>query len=284
VVRRGFYWRREDSKRVRRYRCLRCRRSFSSSRGSNCFGQKKRRANRWVAALLGNGVSERAAARILKLNRKTVTRKNRLLSLQAREERLEWLDQMRNDSRKVASVQFDEMESFERSKCLPLSMPIVVLPDRKILSFRVGEMPAKGLLAAISRKKYGPRRDERPEMAESLFRELKDVLSEDVEITSDRNPKYPAWVKKSFPQARHKTVKGKRGCVVGQGELKRVVFDPLFAFNHSAAMLRANVNRLFRRTWCTTKRADRLALHMELYVREHNRRVDGLKAKKEMIR
>ena len=280
VVRRGFYWRGEDSKRIRRYRCLKCRRSFSSSRWSDCFGQKKRTVNRWVADLLGNGVSLRAASRILKLNRKTVTRKGKLLALRARGERLEALEQFRVSGKTLPSVQFDEMESFERSKCLPLSIPLVVSPDRKILSFRVGEMPAKGPLAEISRKKYGIRADERPKMAEDLFQELKGVLAEDVEILSDKNPKYPAWIEKAFPKARHKTVKGKRGCVVGQGELKRVVFDPLFAFNHTAAMLRANINRLFRRTWCTTKRAERLALHMELYVKQHNRRVDELAAKK----
>lgn len=35
-------------------------------------------------------------------------------------------------------------------------------------------------------------------------------------------------------------------------------------------MLRANVNRLFRKTWCTTKRADRLYAHLILYAHFHN--------------
>ena len=58
---------------------------------------------------------------------------------------------------------------------------------------------------------------------------------------------------------------------MGQGELKKIGFDPLFDLNHTAAMIRANINRLFRRTWCTTKRADRLEAHLELYVQYHNR-------------
>jgi hypothetical protein len=48
-----------------------------------------------------------------------------------------------------------------------------------------------------------------------------------------------------IPGAVHTTVKGRHGCVVGQGELKKIVFDPLFSFNHTAAMARANINRLF---------------------------------------
>jgi len=36
-------------------------------------------------------------------------------------------------------------------------------------------------------------------------------------------------------------------------------------------MLRANVNRLIRRTWCTTKRIDRLVDHLTIYADYHNR-------------
>ncbi|MCB0350947.1 MAG: transposase, partial [Bdellovibrionales bacterium] len=71
----------------------------------------------------------------------------------------------------------------------------------------------------------------------------------------------------------HLTTPGQRGCVAGQGELKKVAFDPLFSINHTFAMCRANINRLLRRTWCTTKRPDRLVAHLDLYVNFHNRRL-----------
>ena len=35
-------------------------------------------------------------------------------------------------------------------------------------------------------------------------------------------------------------------------------------------MMRANINRLFRKTWCTTKKPERLIDHIELYVQYHN--------------
>jgi len=87
---------------------------------------------------------------------------------------------------------------------------------------------------------------------------------------SDQCPRYPGLVKKLFPQATHETSKGRRGCVVGQGELKAGGWDPLFALNHTAAMFRAHVSRLFRRTWNTTKKPAHLAAHMTLYVAHHN--------------
>jgi hypothetical protein len=191
-----------------------------------------------------------------------------------KQERLHELKQMTESGEPLDAIQFDEMESSERSKCLPLSIPLAVDPKtRRILSFRVGKMPAKGPLARISRKKYGPREDQRPAIAHSLFTEVKPIISPRALITTDQNPRYPVWLKPHFPQATHRTVKGQRGCVVGQGELKKTVFDPLFALNHTCAMLRANINRLVRRTWCTTKRADRLDAHIELYVHFHNHRL-----------
>ncbi len=142
--------------------------------------------------------------------------------------------------------------------------------SRRILGFRVGRIPAKGLLVARSLKKYGLRMDERKSMRRSLFAEMKPFLSDCVVIKSDENPHYPRDVKRFFPGGYHQTFKGRRGCVVGQGELKAGGFDPLFSLNHSFAMIRANVNRLFRRTWNTTKKPECLALHLALYVFYHN--------------
>lgn len=199
-------------------------------------------------------------------------RKFLFLADQARLEREEYLKGLKQEGHVFASFQFDEMESSERSKCLPLSIPLIVLPgSRKILSFRVARMPAKGLLAHFSRKKYGSREDDRAASASSLFSEVKDLFPENAKISSDENPHYPGWLMAHFPKSTHERFKGRRGCVVGQGELKKIGFDPLFDLNHTCAMLRANINRLFRRTWCTTKKADRLAAHIELYIQYHNR-------------
>jgi hypothetical protein len=225
-----------------------------------------------VARLYFSGVSQRRAALLLGINIKTVVRKYTLFAHFAERRRLKDNRNRLKNLGRVEAIQFDEMESFERSKCLPLSIPLAVIPgSRKVLGFRVVSMPAKGTLAAISLKKYGPRRDDRRTGAASLLRELKPFLSAEVEVSTDQNPNYPSWIRSELPKARHRAFKGKRGCVVGQGELKRVVFDPLFSFNHTAAMIRANVNRLIRRTWCTTKRPDRLAAHLELYIYFHNR-------------
>lgn len=170
-------------------------------------------------------------------------------------------------------MEFDDVETFEHSICKPLSILLAVDSKRRILGLRVARMRAKGHLAKIARKKYGVRPDERAEKRAELFTELKEILHPSVILKSDMNPHYGPDVEAHFPEATHVTFKGRRGRVVGQGELKRGGFDPLFTLNHTAAMLRANINRLFRRTWCTTKKPEMLELHLALYAINHNFRL-----------
>ena len=60
---------------------------------------------------------------------------------------------------------------------------------------------------------------------------------------------------------------------VGQGQLKKIGFDPLLSLNHTYAMLRANINRLIRKTWRTTKDPKGLKDHIDLYVNFHNHQI-----------
>ena len=89
-------------------------------------------------------------------------------------------------------------------------------------------------------------------------------------ICTDRHDHYATLIRRYFPEASHAVPKGKPACVTGQGELTEVGFDPLFSINHTLAMLRANINRLVRRTWCTTKRPEALEHHLWIYLAAHN--------------
>jgi len=167
-------------------------------------------------------------------------------------------------------IEFDDLETFEHTKCKPLSVTLAVESrTRRILGLEVSSMPAKGLLVKKARK-YGYRRDERKRGRAILFQSIQDFVAEEAVIKSDNNPHYPPDVAEYFPKATHRRYEGKRGSLGGQGELKKVKFDPLFSLNHTCAMFRANVNRLFRKTWCTTKRADCLRAHLMIYAQYHN--------------
>jgi hypothetical protein len=205
-------------------------------------------------------------------------RKKKFLSVQAARENLKFLSQFENAP--IKEIQMDEMETFEHTKCKPLSIALVVSdePGRKrvILGFEISVMPAKGPLAEKAREKYGFRPDLRSSGLDAVLKRVKTYVDPSCIITSDQNPNYPRIIRKNFGNSTHLAVKGRRGCIVGQGELKKIGFDPLFSLNHTCAMFRANVNRLMRKTWCTTKKIEGLREHLTIYAAYHNTKLLNL--------
>ena len=266
VVGFGRFHRTSDSRDLKRYRCLLCKRTFSQATKDDYFRQKKRQKNLQIFEQLASGTSQRRTARLLRINRKTVARRLILLG-----ETCRTILEFDRSDRKITEFEFDDVETFEHSKAKPISIALAVeAKTRRILGFQVAQMAAKGLLAKKSREKYGLRRDERREMRRLLFKELRPIISPGAIIRSDSNPHYVEDIKEFFPDCHHIQILGSRGASTGQGELKKTAFDPIFSFNHTAAMFRANVARLIRKTWCTTKKKERLADHLAIYAVYHN--------------
>lgn len=270
ICRFGRYYRTSDRKWVQRFQCALCKTHFSSSTLTKCYKQKKRQMNIKVFEHLVSGVSQRQTARILGIRQTTVARKLTFLGERARLRNCRF----RKNLRKICEFQFDEMETFEHTKLKPLSIPLIIEKhSRFILGFELARMGAKGLLAKRSIKKYGFRFDERPQSRDRLFRRIKSQISRNAIIESDSNPHYKIEVEKHFPTCLHKTYIGERGAITGQGELKKVFFDPLFSLNHTCAMFRSHVGRLIRKTWNTTKKIQPLCDHLEIYVWYHNQKL-----------
>jgi transposase-like protein len=270
IVRNGFFFRKSDSRSIRRFLCRCCGKKFSHSTFNPAYFQKRRRITRPLYLLLNSGVTQRRAAQLLKINRKTVIRRFRYLATQQRLCHQMWMEKTYGES-KLKAVQFDDLETSEHTKCKPFSVSLAVDPrTRTILNFQVSQMPAKGLLAAVSVRKYGYRKDERPQGWDHMMKQLVPFVEKKAVWKSDENPHYPQFLKRHHPEAVHETVKAGRGSDTGQGELKRLKFDPLFALNHTCAMLRANLARLARKTWSNTKNRQGLIDHLSLYVTFHN--------------
>ena len=253
---------------TRRFKCKKCNRTFNSEYRVLQMRDQKPWVNRELLYLLCAGVSQRRAALILNVKRETVARKIKKYGAYFRRWHEQWIEQKQFG----ATFQFDEMETFEHSKCKPLSIAVAVEDKtRLILSLQVASMPAKGLLAKVSRDKYGLRKDDRPKSLQLMMDDMLKANANATNIMSDMAPRYPPIVRKNFPCAQHHTFKGRRGCVVGQGELKAGGFDPLFTLNHTCAMIRDNIKRLTRRTWCTTKNPEQLQNLLNIYIAFHNR-------------
>lgn len=264
---RGHYFRACDRTWIRRYRCGRCRRSFSSSTTDVFRRTRRRDLHKVMPQLLSYGLTLRGLAHVFGASRTTIARKLRLLGAIARADFATELA----DLKPLQVIQFDEMETFEHTKWKPLSIATAVCENtRRILGFEVARMPARGLYAKRACEKYGRRRDGRARARRKLLRRLAPKLTSLGLIKSDKNPGYPPLIREILPRIEHQRFKGRRACTIGQGELKRGGFDPLFSFNHTAAMIRAHVSRLVRQTWCTTKKIPSLEDHLYIYANFHN--------------
>ncbi len=208
----GFFFRRSDHKKIQRYCCLTCQKTFSTATREVCYRQNKRHLNIPIFHKLCGGFSKRRTALVLRINRKTVIRKFRFLANLS----FDFLDQQIQEQY-VAEVQFDDMETFEHTKCKPISITLAVdKKTRRILGAECSQMAAKGLLAKKARIKYGYRKDERSSGRERLFIKIKNLVRKDCVFHSDQNPHYAPDIRKHFKYHEHKTFKGKRGCVVGK--------------------------------------------------------------------
>ena len=263
----GTYTRKSDYRRIQRYRCRTCGKTYSNASADPAYAQNKRQINHQLMLLLASAVSMRRAAILLKTTRKTVARKLEYLSKQCRKK----LEKAKNEMILIKKLQFDELQTIEHTKLKPLAVPMAINAEtREILGFEVVSMPATGHLVKPSLKKYGFRPDHRKKGLRKLLKDLKPIVAQNAVFLSDYCPFYHPVLKSVFPEASHKQVLGEKSCVAGQGELKKVGKDPLFCINQTFAMLRANINRLIRRTWCTTKVPARLNDHLAIYAYVHN--------------
>ena len=264
----GFFYRRSESRFIRRFKCTCCGKKFSLATGTPEFRHKKRRVNRLLREELCAGVSMRKAALKLQIHRTTVERKVRYLARKARAANKSFLQ---TQTAKVVHLQFDDLITIEHTKMKPLTISLAVnAKTRHILGAKVARIGAFGHLAEKSRRKYGRRPNRHLHALHALFNEISPTVAAGALIESDEHKRYPAIVSKYLQGREFKQYKGGRGCIAGQGELKKLGFDPLFTLNHSCAMLRYCVNRLARKTWCTTKKPGRLQMHLEIFIDHYN--------------
>ena len=267
IVLDGHFYRSDDSRWVQRYWCHGCKKGCSDSTGKRWFRAKKRRYHESLRKNFASLGGVRPIARDTKLNRKTVARKLVLLGEEA-EEKFHAANLLHE---KCRVIEFDDMETFEHTRCKPLSITLAVQKQtERILGFEISSMAAKGLLVERARK-YGLRVDTRRQARNRLFKTLQNLVHEEAQIRSDSHPSYPRIVKKYFPKANHVRFISRKGSNTGGGELKQGVYDPLFALNNTCACFRMRVTRLLRKTWYTTKRPDRLRAHLYIYAEAHNR-------------
>ena len=239
----------------------------SSATHTATYKQKRRRLNHAIEWDIGSSTSQRRIAKKLGCTRKTVARKIAFLAQEARKKSGAWLDA----HHPFEEVQWDELITFEHSRLKPLSIAVMsCVRTRCIIGFGVAQVPANGLIAERSREKYGHRANKSAAMRKRVLGEAAQHIAPNATIPTDEHPHYANEIGQFFPDATHIQHRSVRGSLTAQGELKRTGFDPLFGINHTLAMMRDNLKRLARRTWCTTKAISGLEDELAVYMHFHN--------------
>ena len=268
VIKDGFFFRSSDSRKIQRFKCKSCSTKFSNATFSRARYQKKRRLNSLIFKLISSGISIRRTAKVLNIHQDTVSKKIEFLAKSSREKQEKLRQKLSN---KVSRLQIDDLITIEHTKLKPVSISVAVdVKTRTILAAEVSQIAAFGHLAEISKRKYGHRKSELKEGLSRLFENIAPCIQKDSLVESDEHKLYPVFLRKYLTNYEHKQYKGGKGCVAGQGELKKLGHDPLFIINHTMAMFRANINRLIRKTWCTTKRLEMLKNHIDIFIWYYN--------------
>lgn len=262
----GSFPRLVDGRRVQRFRCRVCRRRFSAQSFRLDYRQQKPRINVPLLGYFVSKVTHRQAARLLRIDRKTVHQRLRLFGPALRSLHEAFLQRAVQNGGLFGVFSMDELETFEHNRRLkPLTMPVLIhRPTRFILHLEVGQLPARGGLKERDLAKkaaQGPRRSESSLVVRRCLEQLKQVHDpgELLQMVMDQKRSYKPEVRTLF---------GNRiaALVTESSKRARNTSNPLFPINHTLASLRDGVSRLVRRTWATTKHRAELRHHAWIYA------------------
>lgn len=273
-IRKGSYKQKWSQEKIPRFQCKNCSHKFSKTVFIDTYKQHKPYLNKMIYKWYTNSASQRQIAENVFTTRTTVTRKFRFLADKAR--RIHAF-KILTGKFKTREIQFDEQETFLRTKQLPLSIAIAVDGSRrtrkkgggKIIDIAVGTMPVKGKLTAKSQEKYGIQKDERSFICQTVMNNVKLATGGLIIITTDAKPAYKTYVSRVLPRATH--FKCSRSEEKEEKEyISRGDEDFLWYINQACAANRHDISRLRRSTCVTTKDIHELRRHLWLYVAHRN--------------
>lgn len=268
----GRFRRKVDGRLVQRYLCRLCGQSFSNQTFRLDFRLRKPALMREIYRALVAKVTQRQCARLLGISRHTVAQRLVLLGNHCREFHRCRLERAGRPLL-AGTFQLDELESFEHERRIkPLTVPVLIHRQSFfIVATSTASLPARGRLAPrfqakkraleerLGKRRSGSRRAVR-ECLSQLARQRDP--SQDLRLETDRKSTYPRLVREELgARVEHHREDSKAPRCYG---------SVLFAINHTLAQLRDGLSRLVRRTWATTKREERLGLHLWVWMSYRN--------------
>ena len=146
----GSYVRVSDNRSIRRFRCLHCKRTFSTQTFSATYWQKRPELDAEVFSKIVNGMCKRQIARDLGVDPATVNHKTKRLGRHC----LLFLQRELEGAPPAKDIVFDGLETFEFSQYYPFHHNVAVEKDTDfVLFFNDSELRRKGRMTQIQKRR-----------------------------------------------------------------------------------------------------------------------------------
>ena len=209
----GFYYRETDNRRVQRYMCMSCKRTFSTQTFSTTYWQKLPGTDAEIFTKTVNGMGNRQIARDLEVDPATVDRKLARIGRHC----LLFLMSMLEKAKPATEIVYDGLETFEYSQYYPCHLNLAVEKGTDfILFFNDSELRRKGAMT----KKQRPRRDELEKLhgtpdTKAIMKSTEEMLSvtiggqESVTVYTDDHKQYVGPIRRYKDRVTHVVTPGK---------------------------------------------------------------------------
>jgi hypothetical protein len=265
--RRGSYRPQCRTEPVPRFACRTCKRSFSRQTFRLDYRDRKPGCNVPMLQLLVSGVGLRQIGRTLGLGIHGAQHKFRKIAFGLRRLNRNLLRKLPPGHR---TFLFDEMETFEHSSILRLSVSVLI-EQKSLAVLAVDVAPIRRVPRQGSARRkwldrheqeHGRRRDQgRASVRRVLGRFRRLLGGEKAELRTDEKGLYAALLRRMLPEIEHRTT---------ISTLPRTTYNPLFRINLTDAMLRDNNGRMRWRTWLVSKKRGWLRQQLEVFAAWRN--------------
>jgi transposase-like protein len=255
---------------VPRFRCRKCRRTFSRQTFRLDYRDHRPHLNALLFNMITSGVGIRQCSRVIGLTRRCTELKLRKISRHARQLNLN----LRGSLPLSAGLHFDEFESYEGQRnTRPLSIPMLIETHTRYLIWAEsapirpnGTMTDNRVRAiARSEQRHGVRRNTSSNSIRRTLDRGASMLLQACHVTlhTDEKSTYPNHARMAFGTDRltHLRTNSKKN---------RDTRNPLFPINHEEARARDLMGRLRRQSWLGTKKRRYLDLSLQLYAAYRN--------------
>jgi transposase-like protein len=255
IIKKSLYKVKKNNRLIRRYQCKDCNVTFTINTDKNTYLQKRPDLNKQIYLHYCEGNTLHGIARLLGITYKTVVRKFKFMAHIARELHLKNIEEKNIIT---TYVQFDEMESFEITKTRPLGIELAIRPKTcEILSAKVCRIPMKAHSVPYEEKQeYRVITNQEQCITEMLLETAKCLNENTSTLACDGDSSNIRLAKEICTESN--VVSYVRG------------YNELWKLNHVCAKLRHHISRLTRKTWATTKKMERLQMHLDLFIAYQN--------------